>query len=486
MKVMMAIMQKLKLACVPRSSWVIQGVFVLVFSVLLSSGALGTTVLDPDPTPEPGSTKFGHAFAVVGDVNGDGVRDIVATAPFQDGDFNRPGGGVQPFGPPQDVGKAWVLSGTDFSIIRVLDDPYFQIPELLKFGAQFGTSISATGDLNGDGVGDIIIGLPHRIRPVEDDNLVNAGEAIVFSGSDGSVLLTLQAPEAHESGRFGYAVAGIGDVNGDGVSDLLVGEPKNDSGETGLADVGTIYVFSGADGSLIRQMDAPDLGGAEQNGRFGMALANAGDLDQDGVSDYLVGSPGNSRVYAISGATGAVLYNVVSPQLERLASFGVAIAAGKDLNNDGIPDFVIGSPNQSHLSGIAYAFSGRDGSLLWKLSAARQAFAKFGWSVALINDVTGDGLPDILIGAPDHTVNGLLNAGEAFVFNGSNGKLFKTVTAAAPKAYASFGFSVDAEDLNGNGVIQYIVGAPLQDVDLYDPITMDIETHLQMGQLEIQ
>jgi hypothetical protein len=362
------------------------------------------------------------------------------------------------------------------------------MPQLDKFGGQFGTSVSATGDLNGDGVGDIIIGIPHRHREdvEEGGTAFNAGEAIVFSGSDGAILYTLDAPDVHESARFGYAVAGIGDVNGDGVPDLLVGEPKNDSADTGLADVGTVYVFDGANGSLIREMDAPDLGGAEENGRFGMALANAGDLDQDGVSDYVVGSPGNSRVYAISGATGAVLYSVVSPQLERLPSFGSAVAAGKDLNNDGTPDFVVGAPLQTGMTGIAYAFSGQDGSLLRKLTAARQAFAKFGSSVALINDVTGDGRPDILVGAPDQTVSGLLNAGQAFVFNGATGRLFKTVTAAAPKAYAAFGFSVDAEDLNGNGVLQYIIGAPLQDADIFDPITMDIETHLQIGQLEIQ
>jgi hypothetical protein len=466
-----------------------QGLAVL-FSALLSAGALGSTLLDPDPTPEPGSTKFSHAFAVVDDINGDGVRDMVAAAPFQDGDFDHPATSDplvhQEFGPPQDVGKAWVLSGADLSVIRVLDDPYYQMPQLDKFGGQFGSAVSATGDLNGDGVSDIIIGIPHRHLPNDEGTAFNAGEAIVFSGADGSILHTLDADEAHESARFGSAVAGLGDVNGDGVPDLLVGEPKNDSATTGLPDTGTVYVFDGATGNLIYDVDAPSLGGAEQNGRFGSAVANAGDLNNDGVSDFLVGSPGNSRVYAINGATGEVLYSVVSPQLEQLPSFGMAIAAGRDLNNDGVPDFVVGSPLQKQLTGIAFVFSGSDGSMIRKLTAAQQTFAKFGASIALTDDFTGDGKADILIGAPDHTVSGLLNAGEAFVFNGSTGRLFKTVTAATPTAYSGFGFAVGGVDLHGNGSTQLIIGTPYQDADIFDPITMDIETHLQIGQLEIQ
>src|SRR5689334_10181521 len=165
MNVTIKTMQKEKMGVRPRCSRSTQGLAVL-FSAVLSAGAFGSTVLDPDPTPEPGSTKFSHAFAVMDDVNGDGVRDIVAAAPFQDGDFDHPAASDplvhQEFGPPQDVGKVWVLSGADLSVIRVLDDPYYQMPQLDKFGGQFGTAVSATGDLNGDGVSDIIIGIPHR------------------------------------------------------------------------------------------------------------------------------------------------------------------------------------------------------------------------------------------------------------------------------------------------------------------------------------
>ena len=493
MKLSIETMQKQRTGFVPRRDRTIQG-FALLFSALLGANAFGSTLLDPDPTPEPGSTRFGQAFTVISDVNADGVRDMVVGAPFQDGDFDHPGGSKpgpsfqQEFGPPQDVGKVWVISGADLSIIRVLDDPYYQMPQPDKFGGQFGTAIANTGDLNGDGVDDIIIGIPHRhLEDVVEGTAFNAGEAMVFSGADGSILYTLDAPdEPHENARFGNAVAGIGDVTGDGVPDLLVGEPKNDSDVTLLADTGTVYVFDGATGSLVYDLDAPELGGAEQNGRFGTSLANAGDLNHDGVSDFLVGSPGNSRVYAINGATGEVLYSVVSPQLEKLPSFGMAIAAGKDLNNDGIPDFIVGAPLQKQLTGIAYIFSGSNGSMLRKLTAAPQAFAKFGSAIALTNDLTGDGRPDIMISAPDHTVNGLLNAGEVYVFEGRTGRLSRTVDAAAPQAYAGFGFAVAGEDVTGDGIRDLLIGTPFQDADIFNPDTGDFETHIQIGQLEIQ
>jgi hypothetical protein len=467
----------------------------LLFSAFLSTGALGATLLDPDPTPEPGATQFGRAVLAIDDINGDGVRDIVASAPFQDGDFDHPGASVDrlEFGPPQNVGKVWVLSGADLSIIRVLDDPKFQMPAEEKFGDQFGNCLVNAGDLNGDGVSDIIVGLWHRVLedPVEDEEAFNAGQAMVFSGSDGTLLYTVGAPEAHENGKFGTAAAGMGDLNGDGVPDFIVGEPKNDGEEEaeeeeeGIPDVGTVYVFNGATGTVMSEIHAPELEGEEANGLFGTALANAGDLDGDGLNDFIAGAPGIGRVYAISSATGEPIFTVVSPQTEKLPSFGAAVAAGKDVNNDGIPDFVVGAPLQNGLAGAASVFSGSNGRLIKRLTAAPEAFAKFGASVAMTNDLSGDGRPDIIVGAPDHSVNGLLNAGEAFIFNGRNGQLVRTVTAAAPTAYAGFGTSVEAAVLQGS-TVSLLIGAPYQDAEIFDPDTGDFETHLQIGQLEIQ
>jgi len=448
----------------------------LMCSALFATAAQATTLLDPKP--EASSTYFGFSIAVVGDVNGDGVPDLAVGTPFQDGDVAIENG----FGPPQDVGKVWLISGANLGVITQFNDPAFEPPlppTLPKFGGFFGFSVAAVGDLNHDGITDVLVGVPHHSN-FEADH-INAGEAFVFSGRDGRIIFTLNAPDEEEGNRMGYAVASLGDVNGDGIPDLLVGVPKKDVSED-LPDVGSAYIFSGANGSFIRSLDPPAQGGAEANGRFGTAVANAGDVNGDGVSDILIGAPGQGRAYVFNGATGALIRTIPSPAAETLASFGSAVAGGRDVNGDGILDFVIGAPLQGGLGGAAYVFNGANGTLLRTLRGGRQAFAKFGSSVALIPDVTGDGRPDIMVGAPDHSVNGLLNAGEAFIFRGNNGKLFKTVTSAMPKAFAGFGYAITTADFNGTQ--ETVVGTPFEDADLMGP--EDIETHLQIGQIEIQ
>jgi hypothetical protein len=305
----------------------------------------------------------------------------------------------------------------------------------------------------------------------------------VFSGSDGSIIFTLTDPDEEEGNRFGYAVAALGDVNGDGIRDMLIGVPKKDVSED-LPDVGTAYIFSGADGSLIRELDSPDQ---TANGRFGTAVANAGDVNGDGVSDVLIGAPGAGRAYVLDGATGALIRTITSPVAEKLPSFGSAVAGGGDFNGDGIPDLVIGAPLQAGLAGVAYVYNGANGSQLHRLRAAPQAFAKFGASVAIIPDVTGDGHPDIMVGAPDQTVNGLANAGEVFIFSGNNGRLFRSVTSQdtdGPKLGAGFGFAVTTADFNGDGVPEIVVGVPFEDKDII--VNGDVETHLQIGMIETQ
>ena len=111
-----------------------------------------------NPVPENSTTLFGLAVTAVGDVNGDGVSDLAVGEPFADGEFD----GAQGFGPPQNVGRVFLISGADQTVIRKLEDPVYQMATTEKFAGQLGTSVAAAGDLNGDGVPDVLAGVPHH------------------------------------------------------------------------------------------------------------------------------------------------------------------------------------------------------------------------------------------------------------------------------------------------------------------------------------
>ena len=361
----------------------------LICLAVALSPAQATTLLDPEPLPS--TTLFGCAVAAIGDVNGDGVTDLAVGAAYQDGEFDNSDAG---FGPPQNVGKVWILSGANLSVITVLNDPQFQQVQEQKFGGQFGTSLAAAGDVNGDGIPDVLVGTPHHGPSSEGP--FNTGRAFVMDGRSDTVLLTLIPPGTEqENARMGSSVAGLGDINSDGKPDFVIGAPGKDIGfgEGAKMDVGVAYFFSGADGSLIRSLSDPD---STPDARFGFAVAKAGDVDGDGVPDSLLGAPGKGQVFVFSGKTGLLLFTIKSPAREKNKSFGYAVAGGRDFDADGKPDFVVGSPLLQNSQGGVFVFKGSNGKLLRTLSIpSPQTFARAGASVAAIDDVTGDGRPDI-------------------------------------------------------------------------------------------
>ena len=449
----------------------------LICAVSLVTTARATTVLDPDP--EPSTTLFGYAVASLGDVNGDSVPDYAVGAPYQDGDFVSTATG---FGLPQNVGKVFVIDGATSATLSEMNDPEFELIQDQHFGGQLGWSLSVSADINGDGVADVIAGVPHHISdPNTLGAIINAGKALVFSGKDGTLLFTLSDPEEQEDGLCGTAVAALGDVNSDGVADFAVGVPGHDVGdeEDGIKNVGTVYLFGGKAGGLIRILEDPPRGGAEAGAAFGSALANAGDVNSDGVSDIVVGAPGEGRVHVFDGKTGALLYTIVGPETELLTSFGAAVAGGQDFSKDKKPDIVVGAPLQSSSRGAVYVYNGTNGTLIRRLKTpASQTFAQFGASVYAAPDLTGDKRADIIVGAPGQIVNGLLGAGQAFVFDGVKGRLTSTLTSAKPQSNAGFGRALSSILPAGSMVSSPLVGAPYQD-------SFDTITHLQIGQIEI-
>jgi hypothetical protein len=289
------------------------------------------------------------------------------------------------------------------------------------------------------------------------------------------ILRSIPNPVPVTGALFGTAVTGLGDVNGDGVGDLAVsalGQAK-------------VFLHSGFDLSVIRTVSDPD-GLADM--RFGLAVVAVGDQDGDGVEDVAVGSPGDDltlvlpcvdpnvpcvaqpfqgRAFIFSGATGALIRRLLPPGNEFLA-FGFSLAAMGDLNGDGKSEIAVGSPTRrSNRFGQVFAFRSSDGSVLWqRAEPSTQALASFGQSQASIDDVNGDGVRDILVDAPFHdydpSANGFLLAGRAYVLSGASGTILRSHDNPSPAADERFGQGLTGlADETGDGIDEYALGDPV-------------------------
>lgn len=357
-----------------------------VYTFSGADASLMVTLTTPNP-PSTYTGNFGHAVAAA-DVNGDG-KDEVIVGPY-------------------------VFSGVDGSPLRTLESPNPQAEAI------FGASVAA-GDVDGDGKADIIVGAVWETV----DGTEKQGRAYVFSGEDGSLLYAFTTPAPQPWALFGYSVAG-GDVDGDGKDDIVVGAGAG----AGAGEYeATIYVFSGEDGSPLYTFTSPNPEGSALGSGLGSAMA-VGDVNGDGKSDVIAGaygetvggSPQQGQAYVFSGADGTLLRTLTTPNPPSPflgALFGCSVAAA-DVNGDGKSDIIAGASRETVDGNIgqgrAYAFSGEDGALLRALTTPNpQLWADFG--VVAAGDVTGDGKADIIVGAPGETVGGNAYQGRAYVFN---------------------------------------------------------------------
>jgi len=327
---------------------------------------------------------LGRALAAAGDVDADGLPDLVVGIP------GATAGGTG-------AGRVRVLRGSDGLSLHIFDG---------AAGEGLGTTVAGAGDVNGDGYADVVAGAPAANA--------NQGLARVYSGFNGAVLHTVSGQAAGD--RLGAGVAGVGDVDGDGDADVAIGAP-GDSGAG--AGAGAVLVISGADGSVLRRLEGPETYAA-----FGQAVAGAGDVDGDGRPDIAVGTPNYSavaanagRVDVFSGADGTVLATWTGAAAQD--QFGFAIAGTGDVNGDGVPDVavgVIGSDAGGTSAGRMQVMSGADGSVLKALDGGA-AYDGLGRSVAGAGDVDGDGYGDAIVGAPGADAAGT-DAGQARVVLG--------------------------------------------------------------------
>ncbi|MEW6747469.1 MAG: FG-GAP-like repeat-containing protein [Planctomycetota bacterium] len=372
---------------------------------------------------------FGTAVSGVGDVNGDGFADFAVGAPRAD--FN----GVS-------SGRATVFCGASGRVLYTFDGDAAY--------SSFGTSIACAGDVDMDGFADIVIG---GLRGSSA-----AGTARVISGRTGSVRFTLSGLTPDD--WFGYSVAGVGDVNLDGYSDVVVGAPYD---QPAGRDSGSARVFSGFDGSVLYH-----LTGTAPGDRLGYAVGGGEDVDGDGVPEIVVGAPyGDTTgtdagtVWVYSGRNGAPLHELHGQDAHE--HFGSAVAVAGDADRDGLAEVVIGAPDAvsaAGMTGAARVVNGADGSLLYLLTGFSDG-EEFGFAVSGAGDFDGDGFADFLIGGPAAT-SAFPAYGAARVFSGRLGAL---VHSTYNKNYdARLGQSVSwAGDVNDDGLDDIIIGAPLDD-----------------------
>ncbi|MDX9751901.1 MAG: VCBS repeat-containing protein, partial [Flavobacteriales bacterium] len=318
--------------------------------------------------------RYGASVATAGDVNGDGYADVVIGAPGGSGRVTVHLGG--PGGVATDV--ATVLTGTP--------------------GSLFGAAVSTAGDVNCDGMADVVVGAP------------GAGMVHVHQGSPTGLLVpaALSIPAPQPGSGFGTSVATAGDVNGDGYSDIIIGAPDFSNGQAGE---GAAFVHLGSPDGVVpaahRQLEGNVAGLA-----FGTSVAGAGDVNGNGCSDVVVGAPmhapnGAIHVFhgSLAGLSTVADYTYAMPGgAGNAARFGTAVAEGGDIDGNGLADIVVGAPYasapQTNEGRVYVLLSMPVGAPNITYLESNVAGRRIGWSVAGGGDIDGDGFSDIIAGAP--------------------------------------------------------------------------------------
>ena len=320
--------------------------------------------------------NVGIGLEGAGDVNRDGIADVIAGAPG--------------------VGRAYVLSGTDGSVLHRLQGTTAE---------GFGSSSASAGDQDGDGHADVVVG-----APASNTNGQGAGSAYVYSGKTGTLITRLDGERAGEG--FGSIVAG----NKKGrATPVLVGAPR-----AGERQRGKVYVFRDVRARASHVIESDSTGAA----LGAMFTSLVGDVDGDKVPDVYASDfansakgPSTGRVYVRSGATGNLLLTLTGENAGD--GFGIGSADVGDVNKDGHDDLLLGAWQYSVVApsgGRIYLYSGRDGSIMQTITG-RIAGETLGFDATGVGDVDGDGVVDFLVTSSWSNVKGF-RSGRMFIISG--------------------------------------------------------------------
>jgi FG-GAP repeat protein len=453
--------------------------------------------------------RFGVASASPGDLDGDGVPELAVGA-YQDDD-----------GGP-DTGAVWILFLTRAGTVKAwqkIGATSGGFAGTLEPGDLFGAGLARVGDLDGDGIGDLAVGAVH-----DDDGGTNKGAVWILhlradgtvkdqrkiSSTSGAFHGALQEDPSYAPSRFGSGIASLGDLDGNGVIDLAVGTPGQNT-PSGGRDSGSVWLLrmnnSGASVLGERQYFGERRGwgsGRWVNGKFGSSMTVLGDVDGDGVRELAVGAQdGGTTSSSVDHGTGGVwiLYTdrdgaiertrhigdatgLLGLPLDRLDSFGCALASPGDLDGDGIEELAVGASGDDDggpdRGAVWILFLDRDGRLRRdkKLSSTQGSLGplpdgeRFGTALAALGDLDGNGVVDLAVGSSGSDDGGTDRGALRIVLLNGDG----TVRSLLKISQTSGGFGgtlanghefgsslASLGDLDGDGLGDLAVGAPGDD-----------------------